>query len=123
MKESKKESPRFLAELESNYLYIKKQYEKLASLMEEKSSGEMHPDDDATVYEYGGLYSLMSIKQPMSQERMKWQCEHIYKQESAIDSSIHFERNIHFWDGEAFSYGCGVCDVEVLGGTSESFDM
>ena len=126
MSKSQKVTPRFLTELESNYLYIKQQFERLAAFMEGKSSGEMHPDDDATVYEYGSLYSLLSIKQPMSQEQMKWRCERIEenrrKDKSPLDSFIDFERNVHLWN-EATSYGCGICDIEVLGGISECFDI
>ena len=126
MSKSKQAAPRFLTELENNYLYIKKEYEQLAAFLEGKSSGEMHPDDDATVYEYGSLYSLMSIRQPASQEQMKYQCELIEnrcKSRSTTDSIIHFERNVHIWNLETTSYGCGVCVLEVLGGTSESFDI
>ena len=123
MSKSKQVAPRFLTKLESDYLYIKQQYEKLAAFMEGKSSGEMHPDDDATIYEYGGLHLLLSIKQPMSQEKMKWLCEHIYRGEPAKNSIINFDRNVHYWNEESMSYGCGVCIVELLGGIGECFDI
>jgi hypothetical protein len=132
MKKSKKGSPKFLTKLESDYLYIKRQYETLALQVDERTSGTMHHDEEGPVYEFGGLYSLLSIKQRRSQEMMKLCCERIEynrrKNNSKVDSFIYFDRNLHLWT-EATSYGCGMCileyytGVDVIGGKHDCFDI
>ena len=125
MKKIKKASP-IVTHFENNYLYIKNLYERLESLIEGKTSKASHPDD-ATVYEYGGLYSLLSIKQPESQKRMEALCEKIIEkndqQPSEECSIIHFDRNFHTFNFKVYSYGCGVCVLKPLGGVSDCFDI
>ena len=114
MKKSKKESPRFLAELESKHPYVKKEYERLAAFIEGKPSGDMHPEDDAPVLEYGMLSTLMSTKQSLLQDNMGLICEDIKKNVCSVGSVIHFERNAHRWGMETASYGRGICELTAL---------
>ena len=127
MKKEKKVSPRFLTALERKYLYIRKQYERLEFFVENKTTKAEHPADDAPYYEYGGLYNLLSIKQPESQERMEASCTQIENENNNEPSEkcavIRFDRNILSFGGEGYSLGCGVCELKTSSGISDCFDI